>query len=48
MVTIHIRSKIQICQGKLLLSQEVLAKEIGISYPTLNCWKKGHNPTCVF
>jgi DNA-binding XRE family transcriptional regulator len=31
----------------LLLSQEALAKEVGVSYPTLNRWENGHSPTWV-
>lgn len=39
--------KVKFVRGKLLLSQEALAKEVGVSYPTLNRWENGHKPTWV-
>ncbi len=39
--------KVKYVRGKLLLSQEALAKEVGVSYPTLNRWENGHSPTWV-
>lgn len=37
--------KVKFVRGKLYLSQQALAKEIGISFATINRWENGHNPT---
>ncbi len=34
--------KIQFVRRKLYLSQQALAKEIGVSFPTINRWENGH------
>lgn len=35
--------KILYVREKLLVSQEQLAQELGISFATINRWEKGHN-----
>lgn len=35
--------KIEIVRNKLNLSQERLAKELGVSFATVNRWEKGHS-----
>ena len=33
--------KVKYVRGKLLLSQEDLAKQVGVSFATVNRWEKG-------
>lgn len=35
--------KIEVVRNKLNLSQERLAKELGVSFATVNRWEKGHS-----
>ncbi len=34
--------KVQFVRRTLYLSQQALAKEIGVSFPTINRWENGH------
>lgn len=34
--------KVKYVRGKLYLSQDALAKKLGISFATVNRWEKGH------
>lgn len=36
--------KVKCVRGKLLLSQEDLAKQVGVSFATVNRWEKGVEP----
>ena len=36
--------KVKYVRGKLLLSQEDLAKQVGVSFATVNRWEKGVEP----
>lgn len=37
--------KIRFLRGKLYISQQALAKELGVSFATVNRWENGHtNP----
>jgi len=35
--------KVQEVRGRLMLTQQQLAKEIGVAYSTINRWENGHN-----
>lgn len=35
--------KVKFVRKKLYLSQESLAKQIGVSFPTVNRWENGHS-----
>jgi DNA-binding XRE family transcriptional regulator len=35
--------KVMEVRGRLLISQEQLAKELNVSFATINRWEKGHN-----
>lgn len=37
------REKVLEVRGQMLISQEQLAKELGVSFSTINRWERGHN-----